>query len=125
MSLCPSTSQPSVLIVDESADNREVLRTALSRRGIETLEAASTVEGLQMASEHRPDVIVLDLEEKRQDAAVAGRRFAEAASGSGSHLIVLGKVRRGPSFSGGHVISKPYHFAPLVHTIEHLAAKAA
>ena len=116
---------PRVLIVDESADNREVLRTALARRGIETLEAKNASEGLQMACERRPDVIVLDLEEKRQDAAVAGRRFAEAANGSGSQLIVLGKVRRGPVFSGGHVISKPYHFAPLVHTIERMAAKAA
>jgi CheY-like chemotaxis protein len=116
---------PSVLIVDESADNREVLRTALARRGIGTMEAQNTAEGLQLACEHKPDVIVLDLEEKGQEGAVAGRRFAEAASGSGSQLIVLGKVRRGTVFTGGHVIRKPYHFAPLIHTIERLAAKAA
>src|SRR5262245_56957221 len=108
-------SSPSVLIVDESADNREVLRTALARRGIETLEANNTAEGLQMACDHRPDVIVLDLEEKQHEAALAGRRFVEAASGSGSQLIVLGKARRGPVFTGGHVIRKPYHFGPLVH----------
>jgi CheY-like chemotaxis protein len=118
-------TQPSVLIVDESADNREVLRTALAKRGIETLEAKDAAEGLQLACDHKPDVIVLDLEEKGSDAALAGRRFAEAANGSGSQLIVLGKVRRGPVFTGGHVIRKPYHFAPLVHTIERLTAKAA
>ena len=118
-------SSPSVLIVDESADNREVLRTALARRGIETLEAKSASEGLQLACDRQPDVIVLDLEGKEHEAAVAGRRFAEAASDSGSQLIVLGTLRSGPAIVGGHVIRKPYHFAPLVHTIERLAAKAA
>ena len=116
---------PSVLIVDASADNREVLRTALSRRGLQIFEADAAEEGLQMARTHHPDVIVLDLEPERLDAETIRESFSKEATSQASRLIVLGKVRRGPTFAGGHVISKPYHFAPLVHTIEQLAAKAA
>ena len=80
---------------------------------------------VERAAELNPDVIVLDLEEKRPGHSAAGQQFADEADASGSRLIVLGKIRRGPVFTGGHVISKPYHFAPLVHTIERMAAKAA
>src|SRR5205823_2142695 len=126
-----SMPSPSVLIVDSSADNREVLRTVLARRGMQILEAEAADEGLAMAREHHPDVIVLDLESERPneaerpDAATMREQFVGAARGRDQSVIVLGKIRRGPVFTGGHVISKPYHFAPLVHTIERLAAKAA
>ena len=71
-------------------------------------------------------MIVLDLEPEQTEA----RRdppaiFCRGHEPEPANLIVLGKIRRGPVFTGGHVISKPYHFAPLIHTIEQLAAKAA
>ena len=117
---------PSVLIVDPSADTREVLRTVLARRGLRTIEADAAERGLELARIHRPDVIVLD-----DDATAAGEhrqtneKFAAEACDDRSHLIVLGKIRRDQSLAGGHLIHKPYHFAPLIHTIERLAAKAA
>ena len=118
-------SSPTVLIVDASADNREVLRTVLARRGLQIFEAEAADRGLELAREHRPDVIVLDLEAEKIDADAIRRQFSAEATSQESRLIVLGKIRRGPVFTGGHVISKPYHFAPLIHTIEQLAAKAA
>ena len=121
----PPTQSPSVLIVDSSADNREVLRTVLARRGMQILEAQATDEGLALAREYHPDVVVLDLEGQRADAAVIREQFSEQTPGREKSVIILGRIRRGPVFTGGHVISKPYHFAPLVHTIEQLAAKAA
>jgi CheY-like chemotaxis protein len=118
-------TSPSVLIVDASADNREVLRTVLARRGLQIFEADAAEQGLELARMHHPDVIVLDLEPEQLDAETIRQQYSEEATGQASRLIVLGKVRRGPTFTGGHVISKPYHFAPLIHTIEQLAAKAA
>jgi CheY-like chemotaxis protein len=115
---------PSVLIVDPSEDNREVLCTALSRRGIQTWQAAAADEGLQLARQHRPDVIVFDVEADRLEAVGASQRFAAQAGDQDCRLIVLGRLRRGPAPGGGRVIGKPYHFAPLVHTIEQLAKAA-
>lgn len=122
---------PSVLIVDSSADNREVLRTVLARRGMQILEADAADTGLKLAHKHHPDVVVLDLEAEQADASAIREQFVEEARGRQKNVIVLGKIRRGTAFpddavfTGGHVISKPYHFAPLIHTIERLASKAA
>lgn len=115
----------SVLIVDPSAENREVLRTVLARRGLRIFEADAAEAGVELAREHHPDVIVLDLEAEAGDPAAVRDQLAADSPEHPAELIVLGKIRRGPNFAGGHVISKPYHFAPLVHTIQQLAAKAA
>ncbi|MBW8884469.1 MAG: hypothetical protein JF612_06760, partial [Planctomycetia bacterium] len=93
--------------------------------GMQILEAEAAAEGLALAREHQPDVVVLDLEAESADAAAIRDEFSQQTRGRAKSVIVLGKIRRGPVFAGGHVISKPYHFAPLVHTIEQLAAKAA
>ena len=114
----------SVLIVDPSADNREVLRTALARRGLAVLEADAAERGLELAREYHPNVIVVDIDNDPENEA-AQEQIAAEAEHDGSRLIILGKVHCSPAFTGGHVVSKPYHFAPLVHTIEQLAAKAA
>jgi len=54
--------QHSVLIVDRSQETREVLQTALERRGVRTLAAGASATGLRLARQHQPDLIVLDLE---------------------------------------------------------------
>jgi Response regulator containing CheY-like receiver, AAA-type ATPase, and DNA-binding domains len=114
---------PSVLIVEPSADEREVLRTVLARRGLRIWEATAVEQGLALAREHHPDVIVLDAEEHDGDEVEA--RFSAASTGERSRLIVLGRMRAGRAAPGTQAIAKPYHFAPLVHKIEQLAAKAA
>ena len=52
----------SVLIVDRSAESREVLKTALERRGMRIFTAADAEDGMKLARQHRLDLIVLDLE---------------------------------------------------------------
>jgi CheY-like chemotaxis protein len=114
----------SVLIVDPSAENREVLRTVLARRGLRIFEADAAAAGLELAREHQPDVVVLDVEAEAADPAAMSEQLTANSPEHPPELIVLGKFRR-QSSPAGHVISKPYHFAPLVHKIEQLAAKAA
>src|SRR5438445_11766493 len=94
--------QPSVLIVDASADNREVLRTVLIRRGMKIFEAEAADQGLALAREHHPDVVVLDLEAERADAAAIRDQFSQQAGSRENSVIILGRLRRGPVFTGGH-----------------------
>jgi CheY-like chemotaxis protein len=114
----------SVLIVDPSADEREVLRTVLARRGLRIFEAAEVDEGLALAREHRPDVIVLD-----SDVQTAAADLPAAFEGQDGacerSVIVLGAAARPHRLPADQVIARPYHFAPLVRKIEELAAKAA
>lgn len=49
-----------VLIVDDSAPDRSILRHTFQAHGYETIEAENGREGLAMATEHKPDLIVSD-----------------------------------------------------------------
>jgi two-component system cell cycle response regulator DivK len=120
-----SSPLPSVLIVDSSAENREVLRTVLARRGLRIFEADEAARGLELAREHHPDVIVLDVEAAPADGGAAEDQFGVEATEQRSSLVILGVARRQAGAAAARVVAKPYHFAPLVHTIELLAAKAA
>jgi two-component system cell cycle response regulator DivK len=50
-----------VLVVDDNARNRKLARDVLDAAGFDTLEAATGREGVALAAEHGPDVILLDL----------------------------------------------------------------
>ena len=50
-----------VLVVDDNARNRKLARDVLDAAGFDTLEAATGQEGIALAAEHVPDVILLDL----------------------------------------------------------------
>ena len=118
------SNSPSVLIVDSSAENREVLRTVLARRGLRIFEAEEAERGLELAREHHPDVIVLDVESQAAEASLE-EKFGAETSEQQTSLVILGKARQAMADARARVVAKPYHFAPLVHTIELLAAKAA
>ena len=51
---------PTVLVIDDDDDLRYSLKRVLSGRNYHVIEAASGEEGLQMAEQHDPDVILLD-----------------------------------------------------------------
>jgi len=50
-----------VLIVDDSEPNRKLERDILRNAGFETLESATGADALTLATEHAPDVILMDL----------------------------------------------------------------
>jgi CheY-like chemotaxis protein len=108
------------LIVDESAECREVLRTALERAGAETVEAMTAAEGLEAFQLQAPDLVVLDLADgdRAQDSSTA---LQQAAGLRATPIVILGTARRrAAAGSPVHYVQKPYHFAPLVRRIEGL-----
>jgi two-component system cell cycle response regulator DivK len=50
-----------VLIVEDDERNRKLARDVLDAAGFRTLEAATGSEGIALAREHQPDVILVDL----------------------------------------------------------------
>ena len=52
---------PLVLIVDDNAKNLKLARDVLRAAGFRTLEAETGAEGIALAVEHVPDVILMDL----------------------------------------------------------------
>ena len=51
---------PKILVIDDDFANRRVLRLVLTRNGYAALLAGDGYEGLRMAKEARPDLILLD-----------------------------------------------------------------
>ncbi|MCC6349886.1 MAG: response regulator [Candidatus Eisenbacteria bacterium] len=58
---------PRILIVDDEPDLRSVLRFGLEAERFEVIEAADGEEGLKLACDQLPDLIVLDLMLPRMD----------------------------------------------------------
>ena len=113
-------STPRVLIVDPSEETREVLKTALERRGVQTLAAGHIRPAIKLVKEHCPHVVVLDLEAGGGSPEEALTRFSAATEGAAPRLLILGSVRR-PQIGGySYFVAKPYHFGPLIRRIEEL-----
>jgi two-component system, cell cycle response regulator DivK len=55
-----------ILIADDKATSRELLRTVLERQGYAVTEAADGEEALQKAQTEAPDLILLDLQMPRR-----------------------------------------------------------
>jgi DNA-binding response OmpR family regulator len=110
-----------VLIVDRSEENRQVLETALTRRGLRTWTAGRMKKGLELAGRHHPDLVVLDLETVDAADGDAPVLFLERNSQQGAPVIVLGTCcRTDGSRLGGEFVAKPYHYGPLIRKIEQL-----
>ena len=114
-------SRRTVLIVDQSDDSRQVLRTVLERRGVEIYDTGHAGHGLQLARRHRPGVIVLDLEAVSAAGLSVHEGFAAESKTSQTPMVLLGSVRRAePDLPSGSFVPKPYHYGPLIRKIESL-----
>ena len=66
-----------VLIVDDNEKNVKLARDVLRYAGFRTLEAGTGGDGLMLAAEHQPDVILMDIRLPDMDGTDAVRRLKE------------------------------------------------
>jgi len=50
-----------VLIIDDSPTEVHVIKTALEKEGYDTISAESGAEGIEMAKQEKPDLILMDV----------------------------------------------------------------
>lgn len=116
---------PRVLIVDESADSREVLSALLERHGATTFEARRPQQAIELANRQHIDLIVFDAESDRTDTGRGIDDLKAAASRNGTPIVILGTVRSAKNQApSGQFVPKPYHYGQLIHKIEDLLAAA-
>jgi two-component system, cell cycle response regulator DivK len=80
---------PLVLIVDDNEKNLKLARDVLRAGGFRTLEAASGAEGIALAAEHLPDLILMDLRLPDMDGTDATRKLAEGAKTAPIPVVAL------------------------------------
>lgn len=119
--MSPAQVTDCVLIVDQSAESREVLRALLERNGARTLEASRPEEAAALAARERPSLIVLDADSDLTAGRQATRHLSEAARRTNTPIVVLGKrPRRDAPIEPREWVAKPYHYGHLLRRIEHV-----
>jgi two-component system, cell cycle response regulator DivK len=64
-----------VLIVDDDERNAKLARDVLEHAGMRTVSATTAAEGLALAREHLPDLVLMDLRLPDLDGDEAARRL--------------------------------------------------
>jgi len=112
-----------VLIVDESAESREILCALLARHGASTIEARRPDEAAELADLHRPNLILFDADSDHSNSAAATQSLKDAANRNGTPIVILGTVQNARKLpSSDQFFAKPYHYGPLIRKIEDLLA---
>jgi two-component system, cell cycle response regulator DivK len=117
-----------VLIVDDNGKNRKLARDVLRAAGFRTLEAESGTGGIALATEHLPDVILMDLGLPDMDGIDAARRLAEGARTARIPVVALSAL---PLESGGDwflaagfagYLEKPIRVGEFAGQVRHYSA---
>ena len=64
-----------ILVVEDTEDNRQIIRDLLTSAGYEMIEALDGAEGVAMAAAHKPDLILMDMQLPVLDGYEATRRI--------------------------------------------------
>ena len=62
-----------ILVVEDTEDNRQILRDLLGMAGYDMVEAHDGAEGVAKATEHKPDLILMDIQMPVMDGYEATR----------------------------------------------------
>ena len=108
-----------VLIADDKATSRELLRTVLEKDGYSVTEAADGIEALQRARDALPDLIILDLHMPGLDGFAVVQELRKEAQFAGTPIIALtasamqGDRERAMALGFTGYITKPIRLAML------------
>ncbi|MCX6793140.1 MAG: response regulator [Candidatus Falkowbacteria bacterium] len=78
-----------ILVVEDTAEYQRILSVKLAQFGYEVLSAHDGEEGLAMALEHHPDLILLDIVMPKMDGLAMLEKLREDSWGKDVRVIML------------------------------------
>ena len=114
-------SKPLVLVIDDEADSRALLRTYLEEDGYRTAEASDGAEGLSLARELRPSLITLDIRMPKVDGLDVLRQLRADPELAGIPVVVVSieaAEHRGALIGAVDALPKPVEREALLGVIE-------
>ena len=118
--------KPTVLVVDDNADTRVVVRWMLESWGCLVVEAADGREAVEKAVRHRPDLVLMDLSMPVADGYEALRSIRGHEDFAGLPAIAVTAFDRADARDGAeaagfdYYLSKPIDFKRLQVLVEQL-----
>jgi CheY-like chemotaxis protein len=119
-------SKPTVLVVDDNADTRVVVRWMLERWGCRVVEASDGRDAVEKTVEHRPDLVLMDLSMPVADGYEAIRSIRSREEFSKLPIIAVTAFDRAVARDGAeaagfdYYLSKPIDFKRLEVLVERL-----
>ena len=113
-----------ILIVEDNEKNMKLVRDILRHHGHATIEASSGAEGVRLASERRPDLILMDIQLPDIDGIEALRRIrAESQLDAIPVIAVSASVmpddqRKIVSSGFDAFVSKPINLRQFLDTVQ-------
>jgi PleD family two-component response regulator len=80
-----AAGNPTILIIEDYPDTRQMIAMLLSRRGYNVIEAADGVEGLVQATWKHPDLILMDLALPEMDGSNSKNSLNAETGGHTDH----------------------------------------
>lgn len=117
---------PKILLVDDVADNRDILHRRLQKKGFTIVEAVDGVEACEKAAAELPDLILMDMQMPRMDGYEATRRIKAEPATAGIKVIGLtahamaGDREKTLAAGCDEYETKPVEFASLLAKIQAL-----
>ena len=78
-----------ILVVEDNEKNMKLFRDVLGAKGYRTLEATTGIEAVDMASEHTPDLVLMDIQMPDLDGVEALHRLRGLAHTATIPVIAL------------------------------------
>ena len=122
--------KPTILVVEDNERNRKLVRTILEFRGFAIVECEDGEPSLELAKQHRPVVVLMDIELPKMDGITALKRLqADPETAAIPVVAVTASVtpserERVASAGFAAYISKPIDVATFAEQIERIAGTA-
>jgi two-component system cell cycle response regulator DivK len=121
---------PKILVVEDNEPNRDMLTRRLARKGFETVVAVDGLQGVDIARDAQPDLVLMDMSLPVLDGWEATRRIKAAPETRHIPVIALtahamaGDKERALEAGCDDYDTKPVEFSGLLEKIETLLANA-
>ncbi|HEV7861012.1 MAG TPA: response regulator [Pyrinomonadaceae bacterium] len=116
---------PKILVVEDTADTREILHLYLTREGFDVSIAADGGEGLYMALANHPDLIVTDITMPKMDGVQMIKQIRNEPELALTPIIAMTAYGKGfceDAIEAGatDTIQKPFEFGPFIAQVRSL-----
>ena len=118
-----------ILLIEDTEDNRQIVRDLLASAGYDLIEAADGAAGVAMAAKHRPDLILMDIQLPVMDGYEAARRIKADAQIKHIPIIAVTSYAlsgdEAKAFAAGcdAYVAKPFSPRQLLAKIRELLAE--